>query len=58
MEKRGVPCAWGDCPGLNHGPTSREHEERFSTKGRTEGQMIKNGAAALIIGGSESNRAN
>jgi hypothetical protein len=29
MEQILMSNPWGDCPGLDHGPRSREHESRF-----------------------------
>jgi len=33
LEKKNHGCLFGDCPGLDGGPKSREHETRFLQRG-------------------------
>jgi hypothetical protein len=55
MEKNSRACPWGECPGLDGGPRSREHEARFGKGGKAEGQMTVNSAASMLKDGSASN---
>jgi hypothetical protein len=55
MEKNSVTCPWGDCPDLDHGPKSTEHEGRFLKPGKVSGQMVKSDSTAMISGNNTQN---
>ena len=48
MDKNSISCPWGDCPGLNSGPKSKEHEGRFVNWGTTASQSVNNTAGTMI----------
>jgi hypothetical protein len=58
MGKNSMTCPWGDCPGLGHGPKSREHEDRFTKRNKAENLTMKNNSATMINDNSGQNHAN
>jgi len=57
MEKSSSSCPWGDCPDLDHGPKSREHDGRFTKQRQPESQMMKTNTATMINGNNAQNSA-
>lgn len=57
MEKDRTTCPWGDCPSLDRGPKSREHEERFVKRDQAAGYAAKNNALMAEDSNNAQNRA-
>ncbi|NLA88089.1 MAG: hypothetical protein GX847_12585 [Clostridiales bacterium] len=55
MDNNSISCPWGDCPGLNHGQKSREHEGRFINWSKAERQTADNSGEKSINGASRRN---
>lgn len=48
MNRNSPFCPWGDCPNLESGPKSIEHEKRFTNASVGESQVQKNNASMQI----------
>lgn len=57
MGKNSSLCPWGDCPDLDHGPKSNEHEGRFIKRNKLDSLMVKSDSAMMINGDNAKNIA-
>ncbi len=55
MDKNSISCPWGDCPGLNHGQKSREHEGRFTNRSQALEETEGNSGVESINGVRQRN---
>ena len=57
MDKFDFSCPGGDCPGLDKGPRSREHDGRFINHVATS-SPLDNSAVSMMNDDNAQNRAN
>lgn len=57
MEKNRTTCPLGDCPSLDRGPKSWEHEGRFIKRDQAARHAVKNSALMAADINNAQNRA-